>query len=271
MVLSFFLITFILFVLGAIVGSFLNVVIYRTVNDENWVWGRSKCDHCAVPVRWYDNIPLLSYILLKARCRECQEPIALSYPVVEFLTGSLFVWWYWGGSLFFQLTHSPFQTLQPLFWLTVGVLLLLIAVADALYYIIPDAIVGLLMVISLAYRVFLVLFGIMQLSDLVVTVMAMAVVVSFFAGLWLLTKGRGMGMGDVKLVAPLALLLGWPKILVAMFMAFIIGSLVGVTLLLLGRKRLHQVVPFGPFLVIGTFIGLVFGNQLSSWYLSLIF
>lgn len=270
MVFPFLFITVVLFAVGAIIGSFLNVVIYRTVNEESWVWGRSKCDSCQTLVRWYDNIPLVSYLLLRARCRQCQEPIALSYPVVEFLTGSLFVWWYWGGFVFFELTKAPFQTLQPLFWLTVGILLLLIAVADTLYYIIPDVVVGLLMVVSLAYRVFLVLSGIMQINDFILTLVAMLGAIAFFGALWAITRGKGMGFGDVKLVAPLALLLGWPKVIVAIFLAFILGASIGIVLLAWGRKKTSHVIPFGPFLVAGTFISLVFGNQLINWYLSLL-
>lgn len=270
MVISFLAITFLLFILGAIVGSFLSVVIYRTVNEENWIWGRSHCDQCLVPVKWYDNIPIVSFLVLRARCRSCQEPIPLSYPVVEFLTGTLFVWWYWGGFFFFELTKAPFQMLQPLFWLTVGVLLLLIAVADALYYIIPDIAVVLLTLVSVAYRLFLVSSGVMQLNDFLYTLVAMVGVVSFFGTLWTITRGKGMGLGDVKLVAPLALLLGWPKILVAIFLAFILGATVGIMLLAIGRKKTNHVIPFGPFLVAGTCISLVAGGELINWYLSLL-
>jgi leader peptidase (prepilin peptidase)/N-methyltransferase len=259
-----------LFVLGAAVGSFLNVVLYRSILGQDWVHGRSRCDNCHKQIKWYDNIPLLSYFLLRGTCRYCKEPIALSHPVVEFLTGLLFVWWYWGGSLFFQLTQAPFTALQPLFWLSVGVLLIMIFMADLLYLLIPDVAVGLLLLMTILYRVGLTLAGIMEPMDLLKAVMGMVLAVSFFGGLWLLTKGKGMGFGDVKLVGPLALLLGWPNILVGLFIAFVLGALTGLVMIALGKRKMGQVLPFGPFLVIGTVFALVVGDQLLSWYVSLI-
>src|SRR5262249_53647315 len=105
-----------LFIFGTMIGSFLNVVIYRTLNEESWVKGRSKCESCGKQIKWYDNVPLISYFVLGGKCRACKAPISISHPVIEFLTGTLFVWWYWGGSLFFRLTQQPLGVIQPLFW-----------------------------------------------------------------------------------------------------------------------------------------------------------
>ncbi len=264
------LITIVLFLLGASVGSFLNVVLYRSVMGSKWWWGRSVCDFCQKQLSWFDNVPILSYLVLQGKSRCCQEKLALTHPVIEILTGSLFVWWYWSGSLFFQLTRAPFQTLQPMFWLSVGILLIMIVVADALYLLIPDIAVGLLLLLTIGYRVGLTLFGIMQLNDLLTSVMGAILMVGFFAGLWLATKGRGMGLGDVKLVAPLSLLLGWPKVLVGMFLAFVTGAVVGLILVALGKRRLGQVVPFGPFLVLGSILALMVGEELLAWYTALL-
>lgn len=245
------------------------MVLYRSVIGSQWWWGRSICDFCHKQIHWFDNIPLLSYLVLRGKCRFCKEPIALSHPVIELLTGALFVWWYWGGSLFFQLTLAPFHTLQPLFWLGVGVIMIIIVMADLLYLLIPDVAVGLLLLMTIVYRIVLTMFGIMNIDDLVKSVVGMILMVAFFGGLWLVTKGKGMGMGDVKLVAPLALLLGWPKVLVGMFLAFVLGAIVGVVLIVAGKRQLGQVLPFGPFLVLGTVITLVMGDELVRWYVSL--
>jgi len=270
MLFPFVFITLVLFALGCVVGSFLNVVVYRTVEQRSWVTGRSKCESCDHQIRWFDNIPLLSYLLLRGKCRDCGASISMTHPVIELLTGSLFVWWYWFGAFFFQLTHAPFQMIQPLFWLLVGILLLLIVIADISYYIIPDTIVVMLFVLTILYRIALVGFGVMQVSDLVWSLVAMTLAFLFFASLWLITNGKGFGMGDVKLVVPLALLLGWQKIFVGLFLAFLFGATVGVLLILLGKKRFGEVIPFGPFLVLGSITALIFGQNLLEWYMALL-
>lgn len=272
MLTTFFLITLFLFAIGAVVGSFVNVLIYRSLTGEkeSWVWGRSKCEECGKKIAWYDNIPLLSFLWLSGKCRHCHKSISLLHPVVEFLLGTLFVWWYWGGAFFFQLSRAPFQTLQPLFWLIVGILLLVVLIVDSLYLIIPDTVVVALFTLTLAYRLFLTATGVMFFPDLVMTLVASVAAVGFFWFLWWVTKGKGMGLGDVKLVAALGLLLGWPKTFIGLFLAFILGAVIGIILLALGKKKFGQVIPFGPFLVVGTMLALLFGNQLASVYLSLL-
>ena len=270
MTLSFLAISLLLFAFGMVIGSFLNVVIYRSITGESWVIGWSKCEHCQHRIRWYDNVPLLSYVILRGKCRDCKKSIALTHPVLEIIMGSLFVWWYWFGAFFFELTKAPFQTIQPLFWLFVGILLIVIVAADLLYYIIPDEAVGLLLILTVSYRIALTLLGEMQLTDLIRSVIAMVLVFCFFGGLWLVTKGRGMGLGDVKLVVPLSLLLGWPKVFVGMFLAFIFGSVVSLLFILFKRLKFGQVVPFGPFLILGTITALLYGENLLQWYIGLI-
>jgi leader peptidase (prepilin peptidase) / N-methyltransferase len=256
-----------LFVLGAAVGSFLNVLIYRTIRGESWLVGRSQCDHCKKKISWYDNIPVLSFLLLGGKSRCCKKQIPASYPFVEIITGSLFVWWYGIGFIFFRLTTAPFQVLQPLFWLLVGILLLAIFFADLMHMIIPDLVVGALFLLTVAYRLYLTMASIMQVQDLYFAVLGMVAAVIFLGSLWALTKGKGMGFGDVKLIAPIALLLGWPKILVGLFFAFIMGGVVGIILLLFGKKRMGQVIPFGPFIIMGAVLSLIWGDVVFSWYM----
>jgi len=262
------LISLVLFILGAAFGSFLNVVVYRSLKNESWTKGRSKCDSCHKQLKWYDNIPLLSYVFLRGKCRFCHKKIGLTHPVVEFLIASLFVWWYWGGTLFFNLTQHPFSVFQPLFWLSVGLILMAILVADYLYLIIPDKFVAILLFLTVVYRLALTVSGIMQLDDLVMAIAGTVLATGFIGSLWWITGGKGMGMGDVKLMVPLALLLGWPKVIVGIFASFIVGALVGVVLLASKKKKMGQVIPFGPFMIIGTFISLIWGEQLLRWYMA---
>jgi leader peptidase (prepilin peptidase)/N-methyltransferase len=253
------------------VGSFLNVVIYRTINNQSFIKGRSKCDNCGKKINWYDNIPILSYLLLKGQARCCKRPIPISYLVVELITGVMFVWWYWFGSFFFRLSLQPLETLQPFFWLLVGILLLIIFFTDLLYMVIPDFVVGFLLAITLLYRLVLISQGAMQLQDFIYALAGVVVALLMIGGLWWGSKGRAMGLGDVKFCVPMALLLGWPQIITGLFLSFVIGGLFGVGLLLTAKKKFGQVVPFGPFLVIGTILTLVWGDQLFAWYWQLLY
>ena len=257
--------------LGAAIGSFLNVVVYRTVQGEQWVSGRSKCDHCGKLLQWFDNIPVLSYVLLRGKTRCCAKHLSMTHPIVELLSATLFVWWYSIGVFFiFKLTSHPYSILQPLFWLVVGVLLLGIVVADVLYYIIPDVFTFTLTILVLLYRVLLLTSGKLQWSDFLLSLGSAAVLTIFFALLWLGTGKKGFGLGDVKYALPMGLLLGWPRIAVGVMAAFVIGAGVGIILLLTGKKKWRQAVPFGPFLVIGTSLALLWGYPLVEWYVNLL-
>jgi prepilin signal peptidase PulO-like enzyme (type II secretory pathway) len=174
------------------------------------------------------------------------------------------------GSLFFQLTQQPFTFLQPLFWLLVGIILLFILIIDYRYLIISDTAVFSLTLLVVAYRLLLVLAGIMRIQDLIIACIGMAVSVLFFWSLWFFTKGRGLGFGDVKLAVPLSLLVGWPDVLVWLFSSFCLGAVVGIVLLIFGKAKLGKPIPFGPFLIIGSIISLIWGNQLIGWYVTLI-
>lgn len=259
-----------LFGIGAAVGSFINVFVYRTASETDWVHGRSVCEHCGQKIAWYDLIPLVSYLMLRGKCRQCQHPIAPIHPIVESLVGLLFLWWYFIGSVFFRLSAAPFHAIQPAYWLLAGILLMIILIADVLYFLVPDEAVLALLILTIAYRVALTLGGQMQLSDLGFSFLSAVALVTGFYGLHWITRGRGFGLGDVKLAAPLALILGWPKVLVGVFLAFLLGSLVGVALLVGKKARFDHKVPFAPFLIIGSLVALVFGQQIWQSYLSLL-
>lgn len=274
--LSFLLPSALLFVIGVTLGSFINVLIYRSLDEaprrrgDRWFKGRSRCDHCHQQIAWYDNVPLLSFLFLSGKCRSCQKRISLNHPIVELLTGTLFVWWYWAMIFFLHLTKGPFGFFQPLFWLLVGLILLYVFLTDAWYYLIPDTAVAVLTVLVVLYRGALVLSGVMQVRDLGLSLLATVVVTTIMGLIWLGTKGKGLGLGDVKIMIPLGLLLGWPSTFVMLFLAFVLGGIYGMVALATRRKKWGQVVPFGPFIIISTWVSLVWGEQLLASYLRIL-
>lgn len=213
---------------------------------------------------------MISFFVLRGRCAHCGRKISWQYPVVEFLTGALFVWWYLVGRSFFLLWGQPWNLLQPVFWLVVGMLLLVVFVADLRFGLIPDSVNLALFVLALLYRLGLALTNQMQGADLVEAIISGLVLSGFFYLLWRLTRGKGFGFGDVKLAPSLGLLLGWPRTLVGVFLAFIIGAVVAVVLILAKKKKFGQTLPFGPFLVVGTAASLLWGQSLWMWYLGLL-
>lgn len=257
-----------MFALGLCIGSFINVVIYRTLHGDSPTRGRSYCDHCKRQLHWYENIPLLSFLALRGKCRTCHKKIDWTYPVVEFITGVLFVWWASLGLAFFNLTQFPSIFIQPLFWLIVGILLVIIFFTDLWYGIIPDFATISLGILSILYRLFLVLTDQMKTIDFIYSIISALVAFVLFFALYKGTKEKGIGFGDVKFAPVMAFLLGFPRVIVGFFSSFMVGGLVGVVLLTIGKKKFGQTVPFGPFLIIGLIIGLTYGTQLWQWYLS---
>lgn len=260
----------IVFLFGTCIGSFVNVVVMRTLIGEEFVRGRSRCDHCKRTLEWYEMIPLLSFVALRGQCRTCHGKIDLMHPVVELITGTLFVWWLLIGFAFFQLTSAPLQTLQALFWLVVAVILLLIAVMDIKAFIIPDEAVLALSFLVIGYRGILMSAGAHQAQDFAWALFAASLLLLFFLALWYGTGKMGFGFGDVKLVFPLALLMGWPNAFVGVFLAFLIGAIVGVGLLFVRKAPQDRLLPFGPFLVMGTLVALLWGDSLLRWYTALL-
>jgi len=238
-------------VLGMVIGSFLNVVVYRLNNNESPLRGRSLCPTCRHQLAWYDNIPLLSFLLLKGRCRYCHSPICLQYPLVELLTGILTVLVIYSQNFKYQ---GPSTKL--IFDLLIAYCLVAIFVSDWRYYIIPDEVV--------LFGVIVALFFIISQSPtlLVPNFLAGLGAAGALAGVVWLTKGKGMGWGDVKLAGLMGLVLGWPKVAWALEAAFLTGAVAGVILILIGRKKLKSRVAFGPFLAWATLIFLLCGDKI---------
>ena len=259
-----------LFIFGLVIGSFLNVVIYRTVHDESFVFGRSKCPSCKKQIAWYDNVPLVSFFLLRGKCRSCKKQISWAYPFIELITGLLFVWWFFIGFTFFQLSSRPFTVLQPLFWLVVGILLIVVFFSDLLYGIIPDIAVAGLTLLGLFYRLLLFTSGIMFPMDFWKTLGGALGAFLLFFMLWVGTKRRGIGLGDVKFAFPMGLITGWPGIALALFLSFTIGAVVSLGTVVAGQKKLTSRIAFGPFLVLATVLVLLWGEDLLRWYVAML-
>lgn len=239
-----------LFLLGLGVGSFLNVLIARLPRSKS-LFGRSRCLSCKKTISWYDNLPLVSFVILKGQCRACRSPISWQYPVVELTTAVLFVL---SGIRNQELgIRGGIDLLYFLFMLSS---LTAIFVIDLRHRIIPDRIVFPTVVVILMYLLFLhnSLFIIHLLSALGAFV--------FFFLLHAMTHGRGMGLGDVKLSFLLGLFLGFPRIVVALYASFLTGALVSVILVVKGKKRLKDTIAFGPFLVIGAMVAFLFSESI---------
>ncbi|MGB9706950.1 MAG: prepilin peptidase [Microgenomates group bacterium] len=238
-----------LFLLGICVGSFINCVVWRLNHNRSPLFGRSICPRCKHQLAWYDNIPLLSFALLRGKCRWCHSPISWQYPIVELVTGLLTVF-------VFQLTNYELRIAGCYLLITYS--LLVIFVSDLLYTTIPEEIVY----PTIGLVLFANFFTLIRNPQFVISGLGAA---GFFYLLVLLTRGRGMGMGDVKLAGLMGLILGWPRIIVALYLAFLTGAIVGVILVLLEKKKFGQHIPFGPFLTTATFISLFWGDKIWQW------
>lgn len=237
-----------LFVVGVVVGSFLNCSVYRLNHNLSPLRGRSICPGCKHQLGWFDNIPLLSFVLLGGKCRWCGGSISLQYPLVELTTAIFTV-------LVFWLVGYP-----SIYYLLITYSLIAIFVSDVLYGTIPDEIVGFGVIITL---VFLLLQSPFSLVSNFLTGINVA---AFFLFLVLITRHKGMGMGDVKFAFLMGLILGWPKIIVALSLAFLTGAIAGVILILIGKKRFGQTIPFGPFLSLATWMAFFWGKQILESY-----
>jgi len=244
-----------IFILGLIVGSFSNVCIYRIPRNESIVYPASHCPKCRSNISPKDNIPLLSYILLKGRCRNCKSKISIQYPVVEFLTGFIY--------LIIYLIYG--LSIQTLIYIILSSALIIIAFIDLNEQIVPDVISlpGIVLGLILSFFVSYISF---VNSALGVLVGGGIILIIGLAGSAIFKK-EAMGGGDVKLAAMIGAFLGWRYIIISLFLGFFLGALAGIILILSKIKSREDVVPFGPFIVLGSLITLLWGEKIISWYI----
>jgi leader peptidase (prepilin peptidase)/N-methyltransferase len=251
-----FMLIFIVF-LGCCVGSFLNVCIYRLPLDFSIVSPRSFCPHCQAPIRAYDNIPLVSYLLLGGKCRNCGAGISWRYPLVEAFTGGVAL------ALFLKFGLSP----SFFAYFVLSAALIVISFIDLQHRIIPD----LISLPGIVVGFLLALFGpLATVKDSLIGILAGGGSLYLVAFVYeALTKREGMGGGDVKLLAMIGAWLGWKAILFTLFFASLSGTFIGGGLMLLkGEGRLYA-IPFGPFLAFSGLAYVFLGPELLAWYLSL--
>jgi len=253
---------FFIFFFGASIGSFLNVLIDRLPQDKK-ITGRSICDHCHHQLSWYDLIPILSFFLLKGCCRYCRKKISFQYPLVELITGLLFVFTFSLKTVFIK--DSLFLRLSLL-----GIVSCFIVIffSDVKYHLISDYILWALFCFSLFFH----LATNFNLFQLIFIYFFSSIIVAF--PIWLiyfLSKEKAMGLGDVYLSAILGFLLGWQKGFLALYLAFVSGGIFGLFLILFGRKKLKSKIAFGPFLVIAALVMLFWGEEILSWIIKFYF
>lgn len=282
-----------IFVGGICLGSFLNVVIDRWPRGQS-IRGRSACEYCRHPLGVADLFPLFSWLILRGRCRYCGQWLSCQYPLVELGTGILFV----VAAYVVGLAHWESLTfgslISLLFYLFIAAIFVVIFMVDLKNGIVLEGVVLPAILITALYRIFLggsqllfLYFSLKndryglgpyllrtdflrqrflgELTSLALTLLGAVVVAVFFWLVIKLTRGRGMGEGDVWLGFLVGLVVGFPNFIVAIFLAFVLGATVSLVLIMLGRKHFGQTVPFGPFLSMAALLALFWGDKLFLW------
>ena len=248
-----FFYSFLIFLFGVSLGSFANVCIYRLPRDKQIISGRSYCPRCKKKIKWYDNLPLISYIFLNAKCRNCDKSISVRYLIVELITG-----------ISFLLIFLSFKNLYTIVFLsTLILILIMIFFIDLENFIIPDSLNFLIMGLALVKN-FIPSFNTSLIHD--INQSLIGGIIGYFS-IWLiiflyktLKKIDGMGLGDAKLMAGIGLLFGWQSIPLVLFLSSILGLFFVIPSLLKKQKTMKSEIPFGPFIIIAMLIYFVFGD-----------
>lgn len=291
------------FILGSIIGSFLNVIIDRIDTKESFLKGRSYCPYCKRVLSWWELIPILSFFILRGRCFHCKNKISLQYPLIESLTALLFLF------LTLKIFRLPFILSQfsnfftnfsfvrfvllinIIFWFYWLVVLILVSIYDIKKYLILSEALFPAILISFIWQLFLGIYllfqnnyFIYQLNQFLGNYLFLFRPFSYFFSFLLgtifstgvialivyLTKEKAMGWGDVILACFLGIILGWPAVLIALILAFLIGGAVSLVLIILKKKTIKSYLPFAPFLALGALLVILFGDIIIKGYLSII-
>ncbi|MCH7641071.1 prepilin peptidase [Patescibacteria group bacterium] len=261
---------FFILIAGLVVGSFLSAYTYRAPRGKSVKKGRSYCDACKNPIAWYDNIPLFSFIILKGKCRDCNQKISWRYPAIEISTALIFV------AITYALANcaiGPRSSDLCIFYgilgawampflLLVATVLIAIFIIDLEHKIIPDEAVLALFAITV------VVFILADTNTLFIRLLAGFLASLFLLLIHIVTRGRGMGLGDVKLALFGGIILDWPQTATWLFVSFVLGSIVGLVLIALKKAAFGKQIPFGPFLVVSLGIILFWGNTITDWLFS---
>lgn len=258
------------FILGSIIGSFVSALTYRLPRNINFGKSRSFCDYCKVKISWYDNIPILSFILLRGRCRKCKNKIAKRYPIIEIATAFLFSFLgvlllrCWTNQLFLRPDPGLMCSLKDLYgYWTFPYLaflvtsLLSIFIIDLEQKIIPDRLT------FICFSLTLILFILFSYDSLYKNLAVAFGASLFFLLVHLITKGKGMGLGDVKLALFAGLFFGWPQSLTWFYISIVSGAIIGTLLIVFKKAKFGRQIPFGPFMVFSFLITLIWGELLT--------
>jgi leader peptidase (prepilin peptidase)/N-methyltransferase len=241
-------------VIGACVGSFLNVCIYRLPRHESLMWPGSRCTRCARALSWYENVPVVSWVLLRGRCRTCREPVSWMYPIVEVITALTFL----SGYLLYGI--SAIGAVRILF----ACALIVLFVTDLQHKILPNVITVPGIVVGFALSFFLPPGWRDSLIGIAIgggTLFAIAEAYYRLRGL------EGLGMGDVKLLGMIGAFLGWKLVLLTLVFASFAGSIAGVILIASGRGSMKYALPFGTYLAVAALVAAIWGTPIVDWYL----
>ncbi len=242
------------FVLGTIFGSFFNVLIYRLPRKESIVFPPSRCPKCGTQIKPYDNIPIISFIALKGKCRYCKEPISIRYPIIEFLTGILFL----SGVILYGVTWIAITYI----WLFA--ILWVISIIDFETMLVPDSLVITGLLGGTLFNIILQI-NVSRIDAIIGAIVgAFIIILIRFVGKKIY-KMEVMGAGDIGIYSLIGLFMGYKSLLSVMLIGAFIGSVVGVSMIKLGKKGMRSAIPFGPFLSIGALITWIFAVYLKSW------
>lgn len=251
---------FLVFIFGLAIGSFLNVIIYRLDKKASAFEGRSRCPKCRKHLKWYDNIPLVSFALLRGRCRNCHKKISWQYPIVELATASAFLI---NAIVLVSRPQLITADVEAIFSLLTSFLftsfLIVIFVYDLNKYQILDKVSIPLIITALVLNLFFYSFWNLILAGLIGF--------AFFGLQYLISGGKWIGDGDIRLGLAMGLMLGYPKVLIGLFLAYLIGSLVAVGLIIFSKKNMKSRIPFGPFLAGATYLIFLFGDYLLKLFI----
>jgi leader peptidase (prepilin peptidase)/N-methyltransferase len=241
-------------VVGVCVGSFLNVCIYRLPRGQSLASPPSRCPHCERPLRWYHNIPIVSWVALRGRCAHCQAPISIQYPVIELVTALVWLLIVW---------------MTPVGWLLASRLVLATALIvlfmiDLEHQLLPNVITLPGIVVGLAFSV---VAPPRPADALLGALLGGGVLYAIAAAYYLLRKEEGMGMGDVKMLAMVGAFLGWRAVLLTLVLSSFGGAVIGVVMMGLQKGSMRYALPFGTFLAVGALLAMLFGEQFIAWYL----
>ena len=245
-----------IFILGTIIGSFLNVCIYRIPREESIVFPSSHCTSCGTPLRWYNLIPVLSYIFQRGKCSYCGEKISLQYPTVELLNGFIYLLLYYSFGL----------SIDFIFYSIIFSILLVISFIDFKFQIIPDSLNIFILIFAIIYKLLqFILYGISP--NILNSILGLLISGGLFLLIAIISKG-GMGGGDIKLIGVLGFILGIKFSLLNIFLSFILGAIISIFLLLFKIKGRKDPIPFGPFICIAFMIVTICGENIIFWYLN---